>query len=166
MCSPPFLDKIICEEPLRYTKETSFIQLWTSECHGLFSTKLFISFEFAMLALCCKCFLKSEFLKVTVSRSCDRAKNFWLCAKSWDMHTQPENLCIKTTFTFFTLFFKHIKLFFLRKISKLQFDRAKFQNYNFDRAKNLLLECLPEICCKYAFIKTSWGPLYQIVTNW
>ena len=28
----------------------------------------------------------AEFLKVTVSRLCDRTKNFWLCSKSWDLY--------------------------------------------------------------------------------
>ena len=39
-----------------------------------------------LVHLHCKKKAKTEILKRAVVRSCDRAKNFWLCAKSWDLH--------------------------------------------------------------------------------
>ena len=70
----------------------------------------------------------SEFLKVTVSWTCDHAKFFWLCAKSCDLHAQTNNLCILTSFTVFSSYFTHTRWFiviflhfFLQKISNLSF---------------------------------------------
>ena len=50
---------------------------------------------------------ETEILKVTVSWSCDRAKNFWLCTKSWDLDAQTKKLFILTSFTFFFFFMFH-----------------------------------------------------------
>ena len=47
----------------------------------------------------------AEFLKVTVSRSCDGAKFVLLCAKSGDVHGQTKNLCILTFFVVVFLIF-------------------------------------------------------------
>ena len=73
-------------------------------------------------------------------RSCDRAKIFWLCAKSWDLHAKTRFFFWNLVFTVFSSFFTHIKWFlviffhfFLRKIWKIKFRPRK---------KNLLLECL------------------------
>ena len=60
--------------------------------------------------------LHQEFLKVTVSQSCNRATNFWLYAKSWDLHVRTKHLCILTSFeVFLLLYVSHISLvrFFL-----------------------------------------------------
>ena len=82
----------------------------------------------------------AEFLNVTVSRSCDRAKFSWLCAKSWDLYAETKNLCILTSFTIFSSWFTRIMQilvwfwhFFLRKNVKTKVLTAQ---------KSLLLECL------------------------
>ena len=66
----------------------------------------------------CNVLLIAEFPKVTVSRSCDRAKIFWLCAKSWDLLAQTKNLCILTSFfySFFPSYLPHIKWFFAQDV--------------------------------------------------
>ena len=50
----------------------------------------------------------AEFLRVTVSRSCDRAKDFWVCVKSWDLYAQTKNFCTLTSFTVFSSCFTPI----------------------------------------------------------
>ena len=49
----------------------------------------------------------SEFLNVTVSRSCDRAKFSWLWATFWDWYFETKNLCILTYSTVFSSWFTH-----------------------------------------------------------
>ena len=69
-----------------------------------------------------------EFLKVTVSLSCNRAQFLWLCAKSWDLHAQTKKIKFNLFYPFFFMFhiYKGIfsdvfYTFLLRKISKLKF---------------------------------------------
>ena len=45
--------------------------------------------------MCCP-----EFLKVTVSRSCDRAKIVWLCAKSWDLYVKTKKYAFEPLLQF------------------------------------------------------------------
>ena len=54
--------------------------------------------------------LNAEFLKVTVSRSCNRTNFSWVCAKPWELYVQPKNVCI---FTFFLQFFFMIYTYFV-----------------------------------------------------
>ena len=75
---------------------------------------------------------QSVFLKVTISRPCNRAKFFWLCAKSWNLYAQTKNVRVLTSLQYFSLCFTHImwffvrfKHFFLRKISTLKFWPGK-----------------------------------------
>ena len=49
----------------------------------------------------------SEFLNVTVSRLCDRAKFSWLWATFWDWYFETKNLCILTYSTVFSSWFTH-----------------------------------------------------------
>ena len=53
-----------------------------------------------------------EFLNVTVSWSCARAKFSWPCAKSWDLYAQTQKLCILTSFRVISSWFTHIMWFF------------------------------------------------------
>ena len=86
------------------------------------------------------CSTTAEFLKVTVSRSCDHAKIFRLCAKSGDLDAQTKNLCILTSFYTFSSFFTHIKWFFV--IFFKLFLAQNFKNQVLTAQKILLLECL------------------------
>ena len=54
---------------------------------------------------------KAEFLKVTVSRLCERAKVLWLCPKSWDLHAQTKRNGFYPLLPFFSSCFTHIKWF-------------------------------------------------------
>ena len=82
----------------------------------------------------------AEFLKVTVSRLCDRAHIFWLCAKSWDLYAQTTKLCILNSFTVFFFLFHAYELI-LSDIFAI-FLAQNFKTKVLTAQKNLLLECL------------------------
>ena len=80
---------------------------------------------------------EAEFLNVTVSRLCDRAQFSWLWVKSWDFYAETKNICIYNSFYGFFLSHSHIFLVWF-----CTFSCNKFQKNCFNRAKNLLSECL------------------------
>ena len=82
----------------------------------------------------------SEFLKVTFSRSCDRARIFWLRAKSWNLKVQTKNLCIFTSLTVFFFMF-HTYCVTFNEIFAL-FVTQNFKIKVLTAQKNLLLKCL------------------------
>ena len=85
----------------------------------------------------------AESLKVTVSRSCDRAKVFWLCTTSGDLYAQTKK--------FFFMFHRYyvILVRFLHKISRL----------NFWPHKKSSLECLH--CNSSTFHRSAETAVYK-----
>ena len=87
----------------------------------------------------------TEILKRAVVRSCDRAKIFWLCAKSWDLHAKTKFFFyFNLVFTVFSSFFTHIRWFlviffhfFLRKIWKIRFWPRK--KSTFRMSENIII---------------------------
>ena len=79
----------------------------------------------------------AEFLNVTVTWLCDRAKFCWVCAKSWDMYTQTRKLM----HFYYLYMFLQLLCDFL-SIS-CAFSCTICFKLSFDHAKNEILECLP-----------------------
>ena len=97
----------------------------------------------------------AEFLKVTVSRSCDRAKFVWLCSKSWDLYAQTKNLCSLTSFTVFFFMFYIYHVIFCEIF--VLFVAQNFKTKVLTAKQNLRLECLNK-CWWYGRLKVRhWG---------
>ena len=91
-------------------------------------------------ACCAGC---TEFLNVTVSWACERAKFSWVCAKSWELYVQTKNVGILTSFFF--AFFLMIRTYYLILSGFFFLSLYLTQNFRtkiLSMQKNLLLECL------------------------
>ena len=85
-----------------------------------------------------------------VTRSCNRTKNFWLCAKYWDLNVRAKKFMHFNLFCIFSSScFTHNKWslvlflhFFLRKISKLKFWPRKKSTF---RMSGTSIVILPQI---------------------
>ena len=87
----------------------------------------------------------TEFLKVRVSRSLDRAILFWFCTKSWNLNAPTNNLSILSLLQFFlSLCLTQIKWYVMIFFHFLL--RKNFKNKVLTAPKNLLLQCLQRNC--------------------
>ena len=83
----------------------------------------------------------AEFVNVTVSRSCDRAKLSRVCAKSWELYLQTKKLCNLNTFKKLFFYIIHTFHVILGVIFAL-FLAQNFKTEVLTAQKNLVLECL------------------------
>ena len=89
--------------------------------------------------------ISSELLNIIVVGSCDRAKFYWVCAKSWDVYTNPKKSYTYTLFKSllhicspFMWLFEYFSCIFLRDFFlKLSCDRAKKSTFRMSASSAL-----------------------------
>ena len=96
----------------------------------------------------------SEFLKRAVVRSCDRAKIFWPCVKSWDLHEQAKNLCILTFFAVFYFMFHTYQVIFSDIFALFLAQNIKTKVLT--AQKKWLLECLLPFPKHFVWLGIQW----------